>query len=216
MVFKLNISQSGKSWKLEVEDDSIVGKSIGDRIEGKEISGELDGYELELTGGTDFAGFPLFKKAEGIGLKRVLLTKGWGMKDSRKGIRLRKTVRGKQISEKTIQINLIVTKKGKKELKEIFPDQNKNKEIAEDSTGEDNNIKESINSKKIETDEKNEKEINESDRDMNSNEKEGKEKFESKGNLNEKKEDIVEEKIKDKVENEEIIKVENSVEDKSK
>ena len=42
-----------------------------------------------------------------------------------KGLRLRKTVRGKTISEAISQINLKVLKEGKKKLLEIFPDQNK-------------------------------------------------------------------------------------------
>ncbi len=128
MAFKLNISDKGKAWKLEIESESLVGKSIGDTIEGKEIKEDLQGYQLEITGGSDSAGFPLAKQVEGLALKRLLLTKGWGMHDARKGVRLRKTVRGKQISSTTAQINMIVTKAGKKPLAEIFSDQNKPKE----------------------------------------------------------------------------------------
>jgi len=47
------------------------------------------------------------------------------MKDTRDGVRLRKTVRGKVISEKVVQINMKVLKHGKKKLEEVFPDQNK-------------------------------------------------------------------------------------------
>ena len=125
MVFKINISDKEKAWKLQSEAEFLVGASLGDRIEGKEFGVNFDGYEFEITGGSDAAGFPLFKEIEGIGLKRVLLSKGWGMKDSRKGIRLRKTVRGKVISEKVVQINLKVVKHGGKHLDTIFPDQNK-------------------------------------------------------------------------------------------
>ena len=89
---------------------------------------EFEGYEFEIRGGTDFAGLPLDKNAEGVGLKRILLKKGWGMKDSRKGVRIRKTVRGKVIWEKVMQINVAVVKYGAKKLEEIFPDQNKPKE----------------------------------------------------------------------------------------
>ncbi len=129
MAFKLNISDKGKAWRMQSEAEFLVGKSVGDKFEGKELSIDFEGYELEIAGGSDNAGFPLYKEAEGIGLKRVLLSKGWGMNDKRKGVRLRKTVRGKTISEKVSQINLKVLKHGKKKLEEIFPDQNKKEEL---------------------------------------------------------------------------------------
>lgn len=128
MVFKLNISDKEKSWKLETEVESLTGKNVGESFDGKEVKPELEGYQLEITGGSDSAGFPLAKQVEGLALKRLLLTKGWGMRDPRKGVRLRKTVRGKQIASTTVQINMIVTKAGKKPLAEIFPEQNKPKE----------------------------------------------------------------------------------------
>ena len=138
MPFKLNISdKQGKSWKLELQDESITGKVVGDKIEGKEIKPELEGYELEITGGSDISGFPLAKDVEGIGLKRVLLTKGWGMRDSRDGVRRRKTIRGKTIATTTSQINLKVIKDGAKKMAEIFPEQNQPKEKkAEDPKAE--------------------------------------------------------------------------------
>src|SRR3989344_5185733 len=139
MPFKLNISDKGKAWKIETANEIIVGKVIGDALEGKELSPDLEGYELKITGASDTSGFPHKPDVEGPDMKRVLLTKGWGMwKKPRKGgkkksptprgLRLRKTVRGKQLSDKTSQINLIVVKAGKKALEEIFPDQNKPKE----------------------------------------------------------------------------------------
>lgn len=136
MPFKLNISDKGKAWKLELQDESLVGKAIGDKISGKEIKHDFEGYEFEITGGSDNAGFPLSKDAEGIGLKRMLLKKGWGMHDNREGVRLRKTVRGKQIAGTTSQINLKVLKHGHKKLEEIFPEQNKKEEKKEAKAGE--------------------------------------------------------------------------------
>ena len=50
------------------------------------------------------------------------------MKDSRKGVRLRRTVRGKVISDKIVQLNLKVVKSGDKKLSDIFLEQNKPKE----------------------------------------------------------------------------------------
>lgn len=125
MPFKLNISEKGKAWKIELADENLVGKSVGEKFDGKEINADLEGYQFEITGASDLSGFPLSKDVDGIALKRVLLTKGWGMRDSRKGVRMRKTVRGKVISPLTSQINLKVIKAGKKSLVEMFPDQNK-------------------------------------------------------------------------------------------
>jgi small subunit ribosomal protein S6e len=136
MPLKLNISEKGKSWKIEVEPEVLSGKSIGEKFDGKILKPELEGYELEITGGTDFAGFPMRPGVEGIGLKRVLFTKGWGFttkpkgeskKNPRfqKGLRMRKTVRGQTISDKSLQINIKVLKPGKTPLATVFPDQNK-------------------------------------------------------------------------------------------
>ncbi len=128
MPYKVIIGDKGKAWKLELEGTNVFGKSIGDKIKGEELNAELSGYEFEITGGSDTSGFPLSKDVEGIGLKRLLLKKGWGMKQSGEGLRLRKTVRGKVLSETIAQINLKVVKKGNKALVEVFPDQNKPKE----------------------------------------------------------------------------------------
>ena len=125
MVFKLVIGDKAKSWKLETEDEVLVGKSIGEKIEGKELSANFSGYEFEITGGSDSAGFPMAKDVEGMGLKRVVLSNGWGMRDNTEGLRLRKTVRGKTISQSISQINMKVLKHGSKKLEEIFPEQNK-------------------------------------------------------------------------------------------
>lgn len=139
MPFKVNISDKGKSWKVESGSETIVGKRIGDTIEGVEVADSLSGYKLQITGGTDSSGFPHKADIQGPEMKRIILTYGWGMhkrprkagkkpRQSPEGLRLRKTVRGTQISEKTAQINCIVTKHGDKPLTEVFPDQNKPKE----------------------------------------------------------------------------------------
>jgi small subunit ribosomal protein S6e len=121
MPFKINISEKGKTYKLEADIEALIGKKIGDKVEGKEIKQELEGYELEITGTSDKAGFPGKIDIEGSALKKVLLKKGWGIKDTRKGLRLKKTVRGNTISRDTIQINMKIIKQGNRKLEEIFP-----------------------------------------------------------------------------------------------
>ncbi|MBI2043858.1 30S ribosomal protein S6e [Candidatus Pacearchaeota archaeon] len=144
MPFKINIAEkTGKTFHLDLESEEIIGKSLHDKVDGKEISGDLSGYQFEIVGASDKAGFPSLKEVDGIALKRVLLGYGTGMKKrSRRegkkkrstmkpnGLRLRKTVRGKVISPDIVQINLKVLKEGSKKLAEIFPDQNKPKEEA--------------------------------------------------------------------------------------
>ncbi len=131
MAFKIIIGDKGKAWRMEKDAEFLVGLSVGDKFDGKELGNELEGYELGITGGSDISGFPLYKDVEGIGLKRVLFARGWGMNDNRKGVRLRKTVRGKTISNKVVQINMKVIKEGKRKLSEIFPEQNRAVEKAE-------------------------------------------------------------------------------------
>lgn len=143
MPFKINISEkSGKTYKIEVDAPGLIGKVLGDKILGQEVSPELSGYEFEITGTSDKSGFTSMKEVEGVGLKKVLLTYGKGMKKNPKkegkkkvtrnkprGLRLRKTVRGKVIAEAIRQINLKTIKEGGKKLSEVFPDQNKSPEL---------------------------------------------------------------------------------------
>jgi len=141
-MFKINISdKTGKTYKVELNSEVLVGKELHEKISGNDILPTLEGYEFEITGTSDKAGFPALESVEGIGLKRVLLSYGKAMKNrprkfgkkkrsknKPKGLRLRKTVRGKVISTDTIQINMKVLKQGKKPLQEVFPEQNKPKE----------------------------------------------------------------------------------------
>jgi len=112
MPFKINISNKGKAYKLETESEVLVGKKIGETIKGEDISPDLKGYELEITGTSDLAGLPGFKGLEGNAYHRRLLTRGPGMHNTKKGIRLRKTNRGEEISLKISQINCKVIKEG--------------------------------------------------------------------------------------------------------
>jgi small subunit ribosomal protein S6e len=134
MAFKINIGdKSGKTYKLEAEAPALIDKELKSTVQGKDISPDLEGYEFEIAGASDKAGFPALETVEGIGLKRKLLTYGKGMKQRPKyegkkkrvnkrpkGLRLRKGVRGKVISSQISQINLKVLKTGKKSLEEIF------------------------------------------------------------------------------------------------
>ncbi len=117
--FKINIGdpKTGKTLKLEVKSpqaDSLIGKKIGDTVKGELFN--LPGYELLITGGTDFAGFPMVPHINTAGRKRILTGYGTGMRVKKKGFRRRKTVVGNTISESIVQINLKIVKHGRKPL----------------------------------------------------------------------------------------------------
>ena len=130
MAFKINVAYKGKTFKVETEDEKLVGYSIGDKIDGKEISEDLTGYEIEITGTSDKAGFCGMAEIDGPNLKKELLGYGRGMhkkpkgekkfNKKPKGLRLRKTVRGKEISLDTVQINSKVLKEGTKKFDSLF------------------------------------------------------------------------------------------------
>lgn len=122
MEFKVNIGdpKSKKTVKKVYADDDanpFMGKKIGMVLKGDQIG--FPGYEFEITGGSDYCGFPMRKDVNGIARKKVFTTKGFGNKIAkRKGLRYRRTVAGNTIFSKTAQINMKVVKAGKKPLVE--------------------------------------------------------------------------------------------------
>jgi small subunit ribosomal protein S6e len=116
---KINIGnpQNGKTNQFELDDnqsETLIGKKIGDKVSGKDTGHE--GYEFQITGGSDYCGFPMRKDITGTARKKILATKGVGMRSKRQGLRLRKTVSGNTIYNKTAQVNLKILKAGKTPL----------------------------------------------------------------------------------------------------
>ena len=81
----------------------FIGREIGDEVDGAAVG--VDDVDLALTGGSDKAGRPMREDVPGSELKELLLEGGVGYKPSRDGERKRVTVRGRQVSEETVQIN---------------------------------------------------------------------------------------------------------------
>ncbi len=132
--FKLNIAdpKTGKCYKTEVKDaqaSPFMGMNIGEKIDGSKIG--LDGYELEITGGSDYCGFPMRGGILGI-RKKLVIYKGVGFKGGVKGMKKRKTVCGHKINEKISALNLKVAKEGSKGLAETFPPAAKEGEAKEE------------------------------------------------------------------------------------
>ncbi|MBD3361826.1 30S ribosomal protein S6e [Candidatus Woesearchaeota archaeon] len=120
VTFKVVIgTKDGKCVQKEVgepDSKSLIGKKVGDTIKGESFG--LTGYEFLITGGSDYAGFPMRKDIPGQGRKRILAITGVGMKKARKGQRQRKTVCGNTIHSNISQINLKITQEGKNPLTE--------------------------------------------------------------------------------------------------
>ena len=120
--FKLCISEpsTGRTFQKEIKDAMarpFIGLNIGETIKGDSF--ELGGYELQITGGSDYCGFPMRSGILGQ-RKKITIYGGVGFKGSEKGIQRRKTVCGHKIHENISQINLKVLKAGSKKLNEIF------------------------------------------------------------------------------------------------
>ncbi|MDD9954029.1 MAG: hypothetical protein OXR66_06855 [Candidatus Woesearchaeota archaeon] len=119
MEIKVNVgdpaSKKTYTFTISAEDASSVhDKRIGDTFRG-ELIGKA-GYELEITGGSDNAGFPMRKDVPGHRRQKILITKSTGNQKTEKGIRIRKTVAGGKVGEFTAQINCKVVKAGKDSL----------------------------------------------------------------------------------------------------
>ena len=104
--FKITISDTkGKSVTKELKDSDanpLLGLEIG-----SEADASIVGFsgKLMITGGSDKSGVPMREDVHGAARKYVLLSKGVGLQDAEKGERVRKLIRGNQISEEIYQIN---------------------------------------------------------------------------------------------------------------
>lgn len=115
-----NDPKSGNSFQKEVDkskDGQLVGKKIGDSFEGAVIG--LDGYALEIRGGSTKDGFPLKKGIPGSRKVKATLSGGTGVRGLKKGEKLKKTVVGSTISDTTMQVNAKIVKYGPKQLDEL-------------------------------------------------------------------------------------------------
>ena len=113
----INDPKTGKSY-AKVSDIDLAGNKIGDKIQGDQLG--LKGYELQITGGSDTAGFPMRSDIEVTGRKKAMLSHGPGIRrkqlKKKKGIRIRKTVRGNAISNLIAQVNMKVVKSGSEDI----------------------------------------------------------------------------------------------------
>jgi small subunit ribosomal protein S6e len=127
MDLKINIAdKSGKCIKKEMKDEqanALNGKKIGDKINGEML--DMPGYEFEISGGSDHCGFPMRKDVQGTLRKAILTTTGTGNRYKRAGMRLRRTMAGNTVFNKTTQLNLKVIKYGPEPLIKEEPKEEK-------------------------------------------------------------------------------------------
>jgi small subunit ribosomal protein S6e len=116
---QLNIgTKDGEVHQIETDAKNFVGKEIGDTFNGEIV--DLNGYELEITGGSDKSGFPMRASIEGSERERVLIEDGSGIREKEDGMKRRKSVRGKTVSTEIEQLNAKVVEEGSKSLEELL------------------------------------------------------------------------------------------------
>jgi small subunit ribosomal protein S6e len=132
--FKIVVSdpKSKKAFQKEIEQKAsgFMGKRIGDKVKGDPIG--LGGYEFQVTGGSDSQGFPMRRDVDGIGRKRVLLSRGTGFRTKIRGKRKRKSIRGNTISAAVSQINVKILTYGSKPLEELIGKTEKKEKLSEE------------------------------------------------------------------------------------
>jgi small subunit ribosomal protein S6e len=109
---------------LEIEDDILRKANLSDYRMGNEIDGQIfgeafTGYRFRISGGQDKEGFPMKQGVMTAARVRLLLvpgTLGFQKWRARTGERKRRSVRGCILGNDLAAINLVVVKKGPKDI----------------------------------------------------------------------------------------------------
>ena len=128
--------QKGKSISRELKDNDanvLLGLQVGQETDASILG--LQG-KIKITGGSDKSGVAMRGDVAGVPRKRVLLSKGVGLQDAKKGLRKRKLVRGNIISEEIYQINCKYDGKIDLEPKEEAPKEAKKEAPKEEAPKE--------------------------------------------------------------------------------
>jgi len=204
MEIKLCLGFKGKSYNKTISDSEFNifrGKKLGDKVTGLS---DLKGYEFLITGGSDKSGFPMRKDIDGSLRKKAFLSGGVGVHIKRKGMRVRKSVRGNLIAEDIVQINLKVLKEGEKKLDDILGKEEKKDEVKEEPK-EKKKVEEKKpepkkeETKKEEVKEEKKEEVKEKPKEEPKKEEPKKEEVKEEKKVEDKKE-VKEEKVENKVE----------------
>ena len=99
----------GQTYQHEVDGQDanrFLGRELGEEVDGGAVG--LDSYTLKLTGGSDETGRPMREDVPGAQIRERLLEGGVGFNPTHDGERKRITVRGRQVSEETAQVNATI------------------------------------------------------------------------------------------------------------
>ncbi len=121
MKLVISVPKTGKAFQREIGDEEakmFYGLKIGDVVDLSPLG--FKGYKAKITGGTDKDGFPMRPDVHGTGRKKVLLSKGPGVRGLKKGERVRKTVRGNVVAEDIEQLNLVIVEEGETPIEELM------------------------------------------------------------------------------------------------
>jgi small subunit ribosomal protein S6e len=120
---KLNIAypSTGCQKVIEVDDENklrtFYDKKMSTEVEGDVLGEEFKGYVFKITGGNDKQGFPMKQGILTAARVRLLVSEGHTCYRTRRtGERKRKSVRGCIVSADLSVLNLVVIKKGDKEI----------------------------------------------------------------------------------------------------
>jgi len=119
----LNVSfpATGCQKLIEVEDENklrlFFDKKIAQEVDGDVLGDAYKGYIFKISGGNDKQGFPMKQGVHTAARVRLLFAKGQSCyRPRRTGERKRKSVRGCVVSSELSVLNLVVVKKGDKDI----------------------------------------------------------------------------------------------------
>jgi len=115
--------ESGHTYQIEVDGQDatrFIGRELGEEVDGGAVG--LDGYTLELTGGSDTAGRPMRPDVRGVATKSIMSDGGVGFEPTTDGERKRITVRGREVSDETRQINAAIADRGSDDVEALLGD----------------------------------------------------------------------------------------------
>ncbi|WP_324759998.1 30S ribosomal protein S6e [Haloarcula montana] len=115
--------ESGHTYQIDVDEQDanrFIGRELGEEVDGAAVG--LDGYSLELTGGSDTAGRPMRSDVRGTATKTILSAGGVGFEPTTDGERKRITVRGREVSDETRQINAKIAARGSEDVDALLGD----------------------------------------------------------------------------------------------
>ena len=113
--------EDGQTRQIDVDGQDanrFIGKYIGEEVDGSAVG--LDGYTLEISGGSDDAGRPMRGDVRGADVKSILTDGGVGYNPERDGERKRITVRGREVSDATAQINARISARGDESVEDLL------------------------------------------------------------------------------------------------